>query len=89
MSGVMRITKKWIRSEMHNLAKETGMKLYLEEYSYRRKNQFTLLQLDENGSPIKTLIEDYYTTREMYLALKAAREIYKAASLQNIGESPT
>ena len=88
MSGVMRITKKWIRSEMHNLAKETGIGLYLEEYSFNRKNQFTLLQVDENGAAIKTLIEDYCTTKEMYLILRAAREIYKATmdlqSLQKV-----
>jgi len=64
---------------MHDLEKETGMGLYLEETSYQRKNSFTLHQTDENGAVIKTLIEDYYTTREMYLALKAAREIYRAA----------
>jgi len=79
MSGVMRITKKWIRSEMHALAKETGIGLYLEEYSFNRKNQFTLLQVDENGAAIKTLIGDC-TTKEMYLILKSAREIYKVTT---------
>jgi len=74
---------------MNCLAKETGLKFYLEEYSYQRKTQFTLLQLDENDAPIKTLIEDYYTTKEMYLALKAAREIYRAASLQKTNGSET
>ena len=83
MRGVMRITKRFIRSEMHKLEKETGMRLYLEEYSHQRKNSFTLHQTDENGTVIKTLIEDYYTTREMYLALKVAREIYGAATVRN------
>jgi len=84
----MRTTKRDVRYEMFQLEKETGLKLYLEEYSFNRKNQFTLLQVDENGAAIKTLIEDYCTTKEMYLILRAAREIYKATmdlqSLQKV-----
>lgn len=86
MSSVMRITKRWIWSEMHDLAKETGLGLHLEEFSYQHKNSFTLYQTDENGTVIKTLIEDEYTTREMYLALKAAREIYRAATNLHVPE---
>ena len=80
----MRITKRMVNFEKRQLSKETGMGLYLEEYFYGKKNQFTLLQLDENGEVVKTLIEDYLTTKEMYLALKAAREICKA--LTNISK---
>ena len=83
MSGKMRITRNDVEYERGYLANATGMKLYLEEYSDKRKNFFTLHQTDENGAVIKTLIEDYYTTREMYLALKAARKIYKTASLRS------
>jgi len=79
MSSKTRVSRSDVWYEMHRLAKETGMGLYLEESSYQRKNSFTLHQTDENGAVIKTLIANYYTTREMYLALKAAREIYKAA----------
>ena len=86
-NSVMRVTKKFVYSEMRRLAKETGLKLELNECGYVRHPRFILFQTDENGTVIKTLIEDEYTTREMHLALKAAREIYKAASLQNIGET--
>jgi len=79
MVDVMRITKRYVYSEVARLAKETGIDLYLEEFSYRKKNSFTLHHTDENGATVKKLVEDKYTTREMYLALKVAREIYKAA----------
>jgi len=55
------------------------MKLELEQTSYRKHNYFSLLQVDENGAFVKTLIEDDYTTKEMFLTLRAAREICKVA----------
>ena len=61
MSGKMRITRKDVEYERGSLANVTGMNLYLEEYSDKRKNFFTLYQTDENGAVIKTLIDDYYT----------------------------
>lgn len=96
MSGKMRISRHDVEYEMNCLAKEIGMGLYLEEFSLKRKNYFTLHQTDENGMVIKTLIEDEYTTREMYLVLKVAREICRAmitlqspASLPNCNSSET
>jgi len=86
MVDVMRITKRYVYSEVARLAKETGIELYLEESSYRKKNSFTLHHTDENGATVKKLVEDKYTTREMYLALKVAREIYKAAFNQFCNE---
>ena len=76
---LMRITKRDVSYQMRCLAKETGMKLELEQTSYRKHNYFSLLQVDENGAFVKTLIEDDYTTKEMFLTLRAAREICKVA----------
>ncbi len=76
----MRITKTDVRNQLHYLARETDLSFELDQNFHRTKSFFTLHQTKENGEGIRELLTDY-STREMYLALKATREIFKALKL--------
>lgn len=77
----MRITKNDVGYQKRSLAREMGIRLELEQSTIGKKSFFKLYQFDEEtGEVIRWLIAEDYTTREMYLALKASREIFKTAT---------
>ena len=78
----MKYTKKDVLVQMHHLSHETGMGLELEDATIRRegRTRFNLHQIDENNHRIRCLNEYTYTAKEMFKALKLARDIYDAST---------